>query len=544
MLMKNGLFCLTLFFYSLYVGAYYPADQQASFYEGLQDYERIFEILEPDLTQEIATNANPNYLRRLLAPWDKDTVNLALNQFHKDVSPEKRALLRPFLDSDPIKSNTLINNMHPVTWEILMTAAKVALKGRYFASGLALNETHQKNYGQLLLQSSHLKHFNPSARAITLSDAPIQFVPSDEFITNNLYEGGNSASDQKNSEMILPINTPVFVLGQYFDQALRSPETDSWLAIWRPEFHIRFVRSSHIALMSNSEVSKYEDMASNNLYMTVTGRVRVSQGLYAHKPLIANTPILKAGSGYYLASTDETLKNQKSRFKLFNATLVKSSPKVIDANNQLEDHLREVPLAFTVWEYLNQLHRTTFHNPRGTRNNLNVSFGWGEAIIGPDNFYGQDVSSFIRKLLLPFGISLTRDSREQLEEGLSHFPIYDSTTENISDQDSLYQALVDFCKLGRFVSFGPGSIAACLGSVSLEELHTLDPKAALEAKQIGGIKENDKVPLLAMSPIGFKDQDGWHITPKTGVYPVFKKSYYNAWVTRGKLFIFSYFTPN
>ncbi len=90
------------------------------------------------------------------------------------------------------------------------------------------------------------------------------------------------------------------------------------------------------------------------------------------------------------------------------------------------------------------------------------------------------------------------------------------------------------------MSFGTGSQAACLGSMTVEELQNLDARAATDARR-SGIKDDEEVPLIALSPVGLNASGTWYITGLSGIYPVFKSAPYNAWITRNQLFIFSYF---
>ncbi len=523
--------------------AYPPADKQATFYEGLQNYQKVFEYTAPDTDESMVLGEikHQNLVRKTLAPWYEGSVNAAIAQYRKEASTVTRNSLKSFLREQLKKPSATVDLLQVRAYEVVASAAKTS---RYYASGRAVSQKDIDQYTLLILKHELFGRFEESGKAITVSDAHAQFVPSDEAITNDLAGKANTASDQKTSSMIIPANSPVYVLGQMEDVPEYSPETDSWLLIWRPECGIKFVRSSHVALLDAKETASYQSMAEKSLYMATSDRVKVRQAFRQPVDLMRTTLLVSDEQNYYMAVADEDSFEEApaatNKPRLLKGNLVQVTPKVKDRGELLINHLQKTPVTFTFNNYLAQLHRTTFSTPLRARKHVNIPFGWGDAVIGADNFHGQDVSNFVRKVMLPFGLSLPRHSKDQIDEGLETQRIYDSTSTGESDSDSLYAALVKHCMPGRFVSFGPGSQAACLGSLTVEELQSLDPKAAEDAKR-SGIEYDEEVPLIAMSPVGLNASGTWYITGLTGIYPVFKSAPYNAWITRSQLFIFSYF---
>ena len=539
---------------SLSVKAYSPSDQSLAIYQGLQDYDRIFNILGYEDDTVLGTIKNTNYLEKLLAPWQEASVNNYLSGVTVSIPEDIKALIAELLNinNDLELGSYLKASLGSLKSSIITEILSTARTDRYFMSGHRVTKSDQLRMIELVIRAGFAESFMPEARGITVSDAHASFLPSDEAITNNLYEAANSASDQKTSSTIIPANTPVFIISQLYDQSGLSPEDSSWLLIWRPEFGIKFVRSNHIGLPEESHAI-YESAARNSVSLASSDRITTTSK--NHQSLRIGTPIPRQTNSDYLLAVS-ILHSLASitpvlNLQLYRAHITPSFLSVRDSGQELKNHLSTVAEPFTVVGYRRQLHQTTFVNPHYSKPNINRSFAWGEGILGHDNYTGQDVSTFIRKLLLPFGLSLPRHSWAQVHEGIHTNLIvgsieqYDNPKKTIDDPEQLlsehHQLLTDECTLGRFTSFAPGSHAACLGSVTIDQLRELDPLAADEALNTGGMSPGDRVPLLSFSPIGMKDGDQWHITGKTAIYPVFKAGPYKSWVAKPNLFIYSYF---
>ncbi len=205
-----------------------------------------------------------------------------------------------------------------------------------------------------------------------------------------------------------------------------SPETDSWLLIWRPECGMKFVRSSHVALLDQKDIASYQSMAEKSLYMATSNRVKVRHDFRQPIRLMRTTLLVGDEQNYYMAVADENSLQETieptSQPILYKGNLVPVTPKVMDKGEQLTEHLQKTPVSFTFKNYLSQLHRTTFSTPLSAKRHVNIPFGWGDANIGADNFHGQDVSNFVRKIMLPFGLSLPRHSRSLTENRLFRYP--------------------------------------------------------------------------------------------------------------------------
>ncbi|MRI33000.1 hypothetical protein EOPP23_08395 [Endozoicomonas sp. OPT23] len=556
--------------------AHSPNDHSLDIYPGLQDYDQIFSLqgFEPDTV--LGEIKNKNYEEELLAPWNETWLNQVLTNIPAPKDSSKIQLLikdvfttyqkelagstndvsssQAFIANRPQNLFHALDNDEPnLIIHLLDNILTIARLDRYFLSGTKITREKQLQFARKILSLDTFSTFSHDARAITVTDAHASFLPSKEAITNDLAGTANTGSDQKTSSSFIPANTPLYVLGQLNDDEKMTPEDSSWLIVWRPEFGIKFVRSEHVALLSAEDIEIYKTAAKDSVELVASTRLSATYFTDRRRFLRPGTPILRNNDQFLTAISlyDNQLPTTPHGLKLYHAYLTNTHLAVKDSEQELADHIRPVSHPFTVAEYQRQLHLNTFDNPWYVRPNENKPFAWGEAPVGPDNYNGQDVSNFIRKVLLQFGINLPRYSGDQIIEGLTTNPVYgtlDGFTKFVTGstliEDKLndfHQALVDHCNPGYFTSFGAGSHAACLGSITWEQLNTLDSKAAQDAIEHGNMTTDDRIPLLALSPVGLKASSGWYITGKTAVYPVFKSEPHNAWVSRANLFIYSYF---
>nr|MDT0251947.1 hypothetical protein [Endozoicomonas sp.] len=516
-------------------------DKQGKVYKGLQDVHAIAtsQGMDPESTGVRWTIGNPNLIEWLLAPWNPERVNKDLDGY-KSQYGSIAATARHVAASAMTNNNISENN--------------------FDASGHQLTDDEIEALLALIEQTDYLDAYQPDARAITLSDADALFVPSDTFITKNLTKTANVASDQKSSSTLISANTPVLVLGQFNPIPNLNPAEDSWLAVWRPEFGLKFAKSRHIAFADQSLIDQYSQIQPEDntsvLKMTTTSRVREGASR-----LSLGTPILADGDLFMMARS--VLKKngdpQSGIFlKLNNAQLETVRLNVADPRGVLGKQVQTVPLPLNNKNLLDQISNNILKYPAAyvpPSHNENRFFAWGEGTVGPDGERGQDISTMILKSVRPFGKWLPRHSQDQVDEGVSVRPI---ATTNEGTLEENYQAMTEYCQLGNFVSWGRGNNMACLGSISLQALALLDPQAAMDATEWGGMTEDDRIPLLALTPTGLTTIEDpaedsteetaaapqWFITAKSAVYPVFKKGYLDSFIRNGRsLTFFSYFTP-
>lgn len=537
--------------------AYPEADKQGTVYKGLQDVHTIAEMqgINPqDTTIRWAISDN-NLLEWLLAPWDKQKVDEALSAYQKQYG------------------------------SISQTAAKVAngaISNNFDASGHLITEDERQKLLNLTRQTKYLNRFHPGARAITVVDTDAQFFPSDVFFTNNLDQASNVAASQKSSSTFIPRNTPVFVLGQLktVDSAGLEAAEDSWVALWRPEFGLKFTRARHIALVDESlvgnfPVSSHGQDPDNQLKLTITSRVK-SNDMNQQLPL--GTPVYSQSGRYFFATrshqTPAYQQIESTVLRLYSAQLSPMELSV-DPADKLDNQVKQVPLPLNYHNYLNQLSNTLLKYPSdyvAPEHNENRYFALGEGTIGPDGERGMDASTFALKLIQPFGKWLPRYSVHQVEEGIKNHLI--NTTLNASLEEN-YQAMLNSCRVGHFVSVGRGNNMACLGSITLNQLGQLSDQAYADAVTTGGMTDQDRIPLLALSTVGLTTIEDvlinkpagsmefqatgetlplyltskasmtvWYITGKVAVYPVFKSGYLSSYIRNGRsLRFYSYFKP-
>ena len=540
-----------------FAAAYPEADKQGAVYKGLQDVHTIADMqgINPQDTTVRWEIGDNNLVEWLLAPWNEQKVNEALAAYQKEYG------------------------------SITQTASKVvngAISHNFDASGHLITDDEQQQLLNLIEQTEYLQGFHPKARAITIVDTDAQFFPSDVFFTNNLAQGSNVAANQKSSSTLILRNTPVFVLGQLMtvDSAGLEPAEDSWVALWRPEFGLKFTKARHIAfvdesLVSDFPVSSQEQEADNRLRLTVTSRVR-TQDINRQLPL--GTPVYSLSGRYFFTERSHQAPVphhiESTSLQLYSAQLspVELS---IDPAGQLENQVKKVPLALNYQNYLNQLSNVLLKFPSeyvAPEHNENRYFAFGEGTIGPDGERGMDASTFALKLIQPFGKWLPRYSVHQVEEGIKTRLI--STTQNASLEEN-YQAMLNNCEVGNFVSVGRGNNMTCLGSITLDQLGQLSDEAYADAVTTGGMTEQDRIPLLALSAVGLTNIEDvvinkpagtieipstgetlplyleskesmtvWYITGKAAVYPVFKSGYLSSYIRNGRsLMFYSYFRP-
>ncbi|WP_257283771.1 hypothetical protein [Endozoicomonas sp. SESOKO1] len=542
---------------SAFAAAYPEADKQGAVYQGLQDVHTIAEMqgINPQDTAVRWAIGDNNLVEWLLAPWDERKVNEALSAYQKQYG------------------------------SIIHTAVKVvngAISNNFDASGHRITEHEHRQLINLVEQTEYLQKFHPEARAITVVDTDAQFFPSDVFFTNNLAEASNVAANQKSSSTLILRNTPVFVLGQLttIDSAGLEPAEDSWVALWRPEFGLKFTRARHIAFVDESLVGdipaslRGED-PDNQLRLTVTSRVR-SQDRHQQLPL--GTPVYSLNGHYFFAErshqTPASRQIGSTEIKLYPAQLSPVELSV-DPAGKLDNQVKKVPLSLSYRNFLNQLSNTLLKYPTdyvAPEHNENRYFALGEGTIGPDGERGMDASTFVLKLIQPFGKWLPRYSVHQVEEGIKNRLI--KTTHNASLEEN-YQAMLNNCQVGHFVSVGRGNNMTCLGSITLDQLGQLSDEAYADAVTTGGMTDQDRIPLLALSTVGLTTAEDvvinkpagsmefrstgetlplyvvskeskmvWYITGKAALYPVFKSGYLSSFIRNGKsLTFYSYFKP-
>ncbi|MGI9283723.1 MAG: hypothetical protein ACR2PX_29480 [Endozoicomonas sp.] len=164
---------------------YPPADKQATFYKGLQNYQKVFEYTVPDTEESkvLGEIKNLDLARKTLAPWNEGSVNTAIAQYRKEASEATRNSLELYLREQLQTPSATVDLLQVRAYEVLTSAAKTS---RYFASGRAVSQDDIDQYTLLILKHKLFGRFEDSGRAITVSDAHAQFVTSDESITNDL----------------------------------------------------------------------------------------------------------------------------------------------------------------------------------------------------------------------------------------------------------------------------------------------------------------------------------------------------------------------
>ena len=505
--------------FSLY--AYSPNDHQGTIYKGLQDLNKLADTLKLDRKQQLGTIGKNNLVSSLLSAWDEKQVSDMLNE------------------TGDIK-----------------TAAKKVVHGIYSEplydlSGFA---SDKEPFLDLIERSSFISIYHPEARGITLKDTDALFIPSKTPVTKNLAGTANTATDQKSSSTLIPANTPVYILGQLLDlPTVVNPDGDSWLLVWREEFGLKFVHSSHIGKLSQPDIEKYQRLVTSRPEMVRTERVEREFKFNDYQLLMPGTMPLYSESEIYLlakrsAHYGQTVQIGSNTWTLNYAALATAVLRSKDERFSLDHHIKQVPVKATIQNYLDDLHNVMFHYPDyvEARFNQQRSFAWGEGITGIDNQHGQDISNFVYKLMLGFGLRLPRFSGDQIAQGMSINTVF---IDHSLDMESHYKTLVDHCTLGRMAAFGRNAHMVCIGSVSMPQLRLLDPEAAVAALN-NGMQEDDLVALVATSPVGFrwsKTVEGqtissWTITPKAAVFPIFKEGPYSSWVVRREgIKIFSFF---
>ena len=667
MAMKQFASYLVLWAFPIIAMACQNKDQQGTVYKGLQHLDAFKKIMADqginwaDTTQRWEVGEK-NLIHWLLAPWEEAKVIEAIEILKKQHSSVREAALSIF-------SETL-------------------RQGLFEASGTAITEesTAWKQMRKSIEEAAFLESFDTNTRAITIEDADALFVPSSVFLTKDLTKIYNVAANQKSSSTLITRNTPVFVLGQLHLPSGLPAHRESWSVIWRPEFGLKFAKSKHIALVDQAFVDSYStiqqtdkpantslpvtpevtegetgsvqttpklDQDIKQLAMTQTSRVWDNN---TGKYLALATPVLRDKKSYLLATRDTSMVKTidiGSVDLTFNSAKLSPSSLKVDPVSKIDEHLGSMPLRLSYKNYLTHLHNTIALYPPyiPSEDNQNRHYAWGEGTIGADGERGQDASTFILRLVKPFGLWLPRYSKDQTDKGMAMgfiaysgpsalpepLPLSDSlsisklfstvepsftsepppnpdnsldtesvtsadvsessanseaivTSESLSTLDEPttssesfatdhptesppahsepvttpepasaseppafpitlstehhYQAVLKHCKPGNFMSYGAGSNMACLGSISMSTLESLDPDAAQEARHSGGMSEEDKVPLVALSPVGLNSGGHWLITGKTAVYPIFKSGYYSSFIRADReLTFFSYFLP-
>ena len=515
--MKYSVFSLMLAASALSINlyAYSPDDQQGTLYEGLQNPNKLADTLGLDRKQSLGKVAKNNLASSLLSPWDEKQINSVIEENSDIKQAAKKMISRVF-------ANPLFDQ-----------------------SGFA---ARKEDFLDLVDRGSFLQTYDPKARGVTISDADALFVPTDIPLTKDLAKTANTATDQKSSSTRIPANTPVYIFGQLLDLGPEiNPNQDSWFLVWREEFGLKFVRSRHIGQLSQSDIEEFERLVKSKPEIVRTERVEREFREGNFKMLMPGTmPLHKNDGTYQLAKREgrggETIPfNDKTgtvyRAKLTEATLL-SKDEIVGLNY----HVKQVPINPTIQNYLQELHNIIFHYPDyvDSERNYHRSFAWGEGETGIDEQHGQDISNFVYKLMLGFGHRLPRYSGHQIKEGLD---INTITVDYSEDKESHYKTLVEHCTLGRIASFTPSAHMVCIGSVSMAQLRLLDPGAATDALN-NGMQEEDLVPLVATSPVGFKDVEtgNWTIVPKAAIFPIFKTGPYSSWISRTENFkVFSFF---
>ena len=545
-----------------HVLAYPYADQQGTIYTGLQNLGNIARLQNLNQDAELGKVALSNLVERILAPWKEEDVQVAFREFR---NYSRVQYVFP-AEINRITDRETFNQVSDIAATAMLVVSK-AIKNpgnMYFASGDVVGENYLKHIGSLIARSTFLTSYDQQARGITISDADALFVPSDVFITNNLAEKANTASDQKTSSSTIPANTPVFIFGQIQDQNGLSPDSDSWfgvqgqsfnqasdswLVVWRPEFGLKFVRSRHIALVDPAMVERYESLAKDSLEQTCSERVTARFCKYRKDRLQRLTPVLwdSASQQHYMAVSEESViapvLHDSINLQLYSAELAPVEVEVLDKGQLLAQHLHKPDAAVPVTkrEYLSHLHHCMFTNPVYSAPNVNRKFAWGAGIVGINHLLGQDVSLLSHCQLRSLGVMAPRHSWDQTEKGMKLHTVYNSDKGGATDKQSLYNVMVDKCTLGNMASFGGGSLMICLGNLTVEQLGTLSPSAHAQAKA-GGMQDTDRVPLVASSPVGFNNGGAWEIVPQSAVFPIFLHDASRSWVNRSKLYIYSYLT--
>ncbi len=532
-------------------------DKQGIVYKGLQNVNGIAKLqgINPKDTNVRWELGDRNLSEWLLAPWDEGKVNRAIADFEKEYGSIAATAFM-------VAKNAMLNN--------------------FDASGHQITEQDVQQLKKKLERTRFLKNFHSNARAITIADADAQFVPSDIFVIKDQAPQVNIAANQKSSNTLISRNTPVFVLGQLITMDTHGfdPSEDSWAILWRPEFGIRFVKAKHVALVSDALASDFpihpdDEHLSPSSRLKLTDTSRVKSASNDHR-LPLGTPVFSLGDQYMMAERSAAgpmnivLDDTRLRLHAAELAFVKLS---VDPAGKLEDQLKSVPLPLSYHSYLSQLNNVILQYPLAyidLKNNENRYFAFGEGTIGPDGERGMDSSTFVLKLLQPFGKWLPRYSADQVEEGVKNRLIIKTNKANMEQN---YKAMIDHCKIGHFVSTGSGNNMACLGNISLHELGKLSKEAMHDAMSVGGMTTDDRVPLVALSTTGIvfagdffdaehagkldipslgetfyvstekrKQKPIWHITGRVAVYPVFKSGYFSSYIRDGKsLTIYSYF---
>ena len=488
-------------------------DAQGTLYRGLQNPGQLAEVMGLDRNQPLGEIGKNNLVSSLLSPWDEESVNRSIASYG-DIKETARSMVCS-------------------TFKSLL----------FDASGFAVDKTP---FLDLIEHSSFLQSYHAQARGITLDDTDALFVPSDTFLTKHLAGTANTASDQKSSSTLIPANTPVFILGQLQDlDETISMDEDSWLLVWREEFGIKFVRSRHIGRLSQEDIEMYKEMVTSKPEIVRTGRVQRHFFRHNFAMLMPGTmPLHHYGSQYFLAnrnaSEGETVLVDGNSWKIYSAALTHAKLTPKDKVEKSGYHLKQAPITATVGSYLDELHNAMFYYPAYAGPGINRDFAWGEGVTGIDNRHGQDISNFVYKLMLGFGYRLPRHSVDQINAGIK---INSIKVDNSQDEEIHYKTMVEHCTLGRMASFTASAHMVCLGSVSMTQLETLDPRAAADALN-SGMSADDLIPLVASSPAGLRDvvTGSWSILPKAAVFPLFKTGPYSSWISRKTpLQIFSFF---
>ena len=257
-------------------------------------------------------------------------------------------------------------------------------------------------------------------------------------------------------------------------------------------------------------------------------------------------PLYSNSEGYKLAQRKgaygQNISVGSISWTVYDAELTRANLRSKDKTISLSRHIKRPPMSATVGNYLEELHNAIFFYPSyaGAKLNYHRSFAWGEGVTGIDEQHGQDISNFVYKLMLGFDLRLPRYSGDQIAEGLG---INTIAINHNKGTESHYQTLVKECTLGRIASFTGSAHMVCVGSLSMQQLESLDARAASDARN-NGMKEEDLIPLVATSPVGFRDvtTGNWTIIPKAAVFPIFKAGPYSSWIARDNDFkVFSFF---
>lgn len=487
-------------------------DSQGTLYQGLQNLDRLAEVMGLDRNQSLGEIGKNNLVSSLLSPWNEESVNQSI-AYHGDIKETAKAMVQ----------GTFNNPL-------------------FDASGF---EVDKAPFIDLIERGYFLQSYHAEARGITLDDTDALFVPTATFLTKHLAGTANTASDQKSSSTLIPANTPVYILGQLQELSdTISMDEDSWLLIWREEFGIKFVRSRHIGRLSQADIEAYRQRVTNKPEIVRTGRVQRHFLKHNFAMLMPGTMPVHDGNQYFLAnrnaSEGETVQVGGNTWKIYGAALTPTTLKSKDKVEKLGYHLKQAPITATVASYLDELHNAMFYYPAYAGPNINRDFAWGEGITGIDNRHGQDISNFVYKLMLGFGYRLPRYSADQISAGIK---INSIKVDKSQSKESHHKTMVEHCTLGRMASFAATAHMVCLGSVSMTQLEALDPQAAADALN-SGMSADDKIPLVASSPVGLRDvaTGSWSILPKAAVIPLFKTGPFSSWVSRKTpLQIFSFF---